>query len=153
MTKFFGVSALALALALFVGCGDTTEPAKSPGAKTAPAEEQTFKLTLPSGATNVAKGGEEQVTIEVDRGENLKSEIALNFETPKGITIEPANAKIAADQTEVEVMVKATADAPAGEQSIKVEGEGDGKKTSGTFKVEVTDGEGIGDKLPGTNNE
>lgn len=140
MMKLLSVSA-ALALALMVGCGKDTEKAKTPGAANPPADENTFNLTLPTGATNVARAGEESVKIAVDRGEKMKSEITLKFEAPEGVTIEPASPKIPADADEVEVMVKAAEDAPVGEKSIKVTGEGDGKKADGTFKVEVTEAE------------
>lgn len=132
--------ALAVGVLALSGCGKTTEPAETPGkpGKT-PKAENTFKLTLPSGATNIAQGGDHKVTISVDRGENMKDEVALTFTPPEGMTIEPASPKIAGDKSEVEVTVKVAADAAKGEKSIPVSGKAGGKETSGSFKVEVTE--------------
>lgn len=135
---------LSLAVALsttlmMVGCSKETEPAKSPDSKTEPAAENTFKLSLPTTATNIAKGGDEKVTIGVDRGENVKEEISLSFSPPEGITIEPDSATIGSDKSETEVTVKVDADAAAGEKSIPITGKAGDKETSGSFKVEVTE--------------
>jgi len=128
---------LTLSMLVVMGCSKETEPAKSPGAKTTPAEESTFKLELPQTATNIAKGSDEPVTIGVDRGEDLKGEVMLTFKTPEGITIK--DAKIPADQDKVDVPVTASDTAGAGEQAITVTGKAGSKETTGTFKVEVTD--------------
>jgi uncharacterized membrane protein len=130
---------LILSMFVVMGCSKETDPAKTPGAKTTPAEESTFKLELPQTATNVAKGTDEPVTIGVDRGEDLKGEVALTFQTPEGITIKEA--KIPADDNEVDVTVTAADTAGAGEQPVTVTGKVGGKETTGTFKVEVTDAE------------
>jgi hypothetical protein len=139
MTKLLTVSTLALTLALFVGCGKETDPAKTPGAQTAPADENTFTLTLPRTATDLEPGGEaNNFEISANRGENVKGEIALSFpELPNGITIEPASPRIPAGADKVEVAVSAAADAPAGTHSIKVMGESEGKQAEGMFDVKV----------------
>ncbi len=129
-----------LSMLVVMGCGKTTEPAKTPG-KTPPAEESTFKLELPTTATNIAKGQDEAVKIGVERGEDMKGEVELTFEAPEGLTIAPATAKIAADADDAEVTVKAADNAGVGEKDITVKGKAGGKETSGTFKVEVTDAE------------
>lgn len=129
---------LALAAVLAVGCNQETEKAKSPDSKTAPAEENTFKLELPMTAPNIAQGGDEKVSVSVDRGENMKGAVTLSMDPPEGITIEPENPEIPADKDEVEFTVKVGADVAEGEKSIPVKGEAEGKETSGSFKIEVT---------------
>ena len=142
MMKLLSVSAVALSFALLVGCGKETDPAKPPGTENAPADENTFTLTLPQTATNIQQGGQaETIEISVDRGENVKGEIALTFQPPHGVTIEPANATIPSDQDSAEVAVSAAADTPIGEKPVTVMGESEGKKTEGTFNVEVTEGD------------
>ncbi len=137
MLKLLSLTA-ALTLALMVGCNKETENAKTPG-KSTPPEASTYKLTLPDGATDIAKEGEEKVTIGVDRGDNMKSAVNLTFEPTEGITVVPDNPTIPADKDEVEVMVKVGKDVAKGETAIKVTGDADGKKTDGTFKIEVTE--------------
>ena len=129
---------LALSMLFVMGCSKETEPAKAPG-KATPDEEHTFELELPTGATNVAKGGVEKLTIGVDRGDDMKGAVALTFTPPEGITIEPASAEIPADKEEVEVTVSAAAEAATGEKSIPVKGKIGDKETSGTVMVEVTE--------------
>jgi uncharacterized membrane protein len=128
----------ALSMLIVMGCNKETDPAKTPGGKT-PAKENTFKLELPPTAPNVAKGATETVTIGVDRGDDMKGAVALTFKPPAGITIEPTSAEIPADKDEVEVTVKADAEAAAGEKSIPVTGKVGDKQTEGTLNVEVTE--------------
>lgn len=131
-------TALALTAVLAVGCSKDTEKAKSPDSASAPAEENTFRLEVPTMATNIAVGGDEKVSISVDRGENLKGAIALSMDPPDGITIEPASPEIAADKDDVEFTVKVAADAAEGKKSIPIKGKAQGKETSGSFEVDIT---------------
>ncbi len=129
--------ALMVTVLLAGGCSKETEKAKSPESPTPPAEENTFQLELPTGATNITRGGDKLMTIGVERGKNLTGEITLSFDAPEGVSIEPETPKIAADKSDVEFTVKVAADAALGEKSIPVKGEAEGKKTSGSFMIEV----------------
>lgn len=132
-------AALSLSMLIVTGCSKESAPAKAPTSGTTPDKEDTFTLKLPNTATNIAKGEDEPVKISVDRGDDLKGEIALTFKPPAGITIEPASAKIPADDDNVEVTVTADETAGAGEKDITVNGKAGAKVTTATFKVEVTD--------------
>lgn len=135
------IDALVLTPGLLIaaGCGKDTEPAKTPVEPGKPKAENTFNLTLPSTATNIAQGGDEKVTISVDRGDNLTGEIGLDFAPPEGVTISPESPTIAADKSETQVTVKIAGDAAMGEKSIPVTGKAGSKETSGSFLVEVTE--------------
>jgi uncharacterized membrane protein len=131
-------AALALSMLVVMGCSKESAPAKDPQSKDKPAEENTFTLKVPTGATNITQGGEgEAVEISVDRGEDMKGAIPLTFKPPAGITIEPASTEIPADKDGVEVTVKAAADTATGEQAIPVTAKVGEKEASETFKVEV----------------
>lgn len=138
MWKTFA-SILALSMFAVAGCTKETETAKTPGSSKTPAEENTFALEVPIEATNITKGGQAQLQIGVDRGENLTKAVSLSFEPPDGVTIEPESPKIAEEKSEVQFTVKVSADAGAGEKSIPVTGKSEGKEASGSFKIEVTE--------------
>jgi len=132
-------SALTLSMLVVMGCSKETEPAKTPGTNKTVNEETSFKLEIPTEAKNIAKGGDEMVTIGVDRGDDMKGAVALSFKPPTGITIEPATTEIPADKDEVDVTVKVSAEAAAGEKSIPVTGKAGDKETSGSLMVEITE--------------
>ena len=134
-------AALTLSMLIVMGCSKESAPAKAPTSGTTPNKEETFTLKVPDTATNIAKGEDEAVKITVDRGDDMKGDIALTFKPPEGITIEPASATIPADDDKVEVTVTADKTAGEGEKDISVTGKSGEKVTTASFKVEVTDAE------------
>jgi len=80
-------------------------------------------VTATSSAPKLAAGGEVKVKVAVQRNAALKGEVVLTFANlPKGVTADAA--KIAADKNEVEVTLKAAADAAKGAaKNLTVKGE------------------------------
>ena len=80
-------------------------------------------VTATPADNKLAAGGEVKVKVVVDRNPALKGEVVLTFANlPKGVTADAA--KIAADQNEVEVTLKAAADAAKGAvNNVTIKGE------------------------------
>ena len=91
-------------------------------------------LTLTPDAEQIEAGKELKAKVKVERNPSLKGEIVLTFQNlPKGVTVEAA--KIPADQSEIEVTLKVTADAAKGAvNNINVKGEA----TVGKAKLAAT---------------
>ena len=84
--------------------------------------ENTFKLQVPSGATNVTQGMNQEATISVDRGDSFKQAVKLGFKTPQGVKVSPAEPAIKAGENEVKVLIQVAADAPVGRHTVVVTG-------------------------------
>ncbi len=145
--KFWlGPTAVGLvAMFLMTGCSEETPPG-GPGAATVtedgdPAQpDQTFTLTMPTGATNIEQGSSQTVSIGVDRGEQFQEEVTVTFQPPQGVTIEPEQLTLAAGQDEGEVTVKVDPTVQPGEMLIQVTGEGgSGPPSPGQLTIEVTE--------------
>ena len=101
--------------------------------------ESTFNLKTPMTSTTVKQGEKTNVKIGISRGKNFGEDVALSFsEPPKGVTITPAKATLAAGDKEATVSVEATKEAALGDFTITVTG----KPTKGpdavnTFKITV----------------
>jgi hypothetical protein len=133
-----------MAVSLLTGCSEETTPG-GPGAATTTSEgepaneDATFKLELPTGATNIEAGMTQTVSIGIDRGETFNQDVTVTFMPPQGVTVEPAEATIGADAEEVEVTIRVDATAQPGEQIINVSGSGgSGPPATGELKIEVT---------------
>ena len=146
--SWLGLTAAGLvALFLMTGCTEETNPG-GPGAVTTtddgdPAQpEATFKLEMPSGATNIEQGKSEPITIGIDRGEDLQDEVQITFTPPQGVTLDPEQTTIPPGAEEVEVTVTVDATAPPGELMVDVEGQAaSGPPATGHFRIEVTEKE------------
>jgi len=86
-------------------------------------------LTLTPESEQVEAGKELKAKVKVERNPSLKGEIVLAFQNlPKGVTVEAA--KIPADQSEIEVVLKVAADAAVGAvNNVSVKGEATVGKT------------------------
>ncbi len=91
-------------------------------------------LTLTPEAEMVEAGKELKAKVKVERNPSLKGEIVLAFQNlPKGVTVDAA--KIPADQSEIEVVLKVAADAAVGVvNNLSVKGEA----TVGKAKLATT---------------
>ncbi|MBW3599638.1 MAG: hypothetical protein KY475_20495 [Planctomycetes bacterium] len=146
--SWLGLAAVGLvALFLMTGCTEETPPG-GPGALTTtpegePAEpEATFTLAVPTGARNIEQGESETLTIGVDRGEEFQDEVAVTFQPPEGITIDPEQATIVAGEDEVDITVTVDPTVQPGELWIEVTGEAPaGPPTTGKIAIEVTEKE------------
>jgi hypothetical protein len=110
-----------------VGLNGTIKQGKTTVTQPAPGVilnlQNPLTVTATSAAPKLAAGGEVKVKIAVQRNPALKGEVVLTFANlPKGVTA--AAAKIAADKNEVEVTLKAAADAAKGAaKNLTVKGE------------------------------
>jgi hypothetical protein len=147
--KRIGVCLLIMAFAVGAGCNNDKTPG-GPGVKPAtdkpaadkpaadrpvadkPADkgkplvgeaDNTFTLSTPTLATSITQGENKNVTIGINRGTNFQEDVTLKFDgMPKGVTVDPANPKIAKSDTEAKVTLKAANDAAVGDFKVKVIG-------------------------------
>jgi hypothetical protein len=139
-----------------MGCNRESPPG-GPGAKTTPGaakpvpddssktpppqaqnRDETFKVKVPSGGTNVTQGKREEVTISLSRGDNFNDTVHLKFSAPAGLKVVPADVSIKRGETKTNVMVEAAEDAPVGRQTITVTGSPEsGKSTSVNMDIDI----------------
>ena len=144
------VSMLAGTLAL-VGC-DRESPSGGPGAKqtttttsndkttttTTQNRNETFKVEVPAGGTNVTQGKRQEVTVSLDRGSDFTQAVKLSFETPAGLKVIPASATIKSGENKTNVFVEVAEDATVGRHSIAVTGSPEsGKSASVKMDIDV----------------
>lgn len=98
----------------------STEAARPAESATVTDSAQTFTLKVPSATTHIKRGANDQVTLSISRGSKFDQAVTLHLTAPQGVTIEPASATIEPGQSEVKVTLTAAADAPLGDQQIKV---------------------------------
>jgi uncharacterized membrane protein len=83
-------------------------------------KNNTFTLKVPEMTTTVRPGKKEEVTISISRGSAFKESVKIQFRTPKGVTITPAEPVMPVGQDKVSVTVQSTKEAPAGKTKIEV---------------------------------
>jgi hypothetical protein len=83
----------------------------------------TFSLSVPFESVQLAQGEEKAVLIGINRGEDFREEVAIEVAgLPQGVTLETVKPVISQGDTEVELLLKSTADAALGDFTIKVTG-------------------------------
>ena len=122
----------------------TPAPRTTPadGSKTPPTQaenrDETFKIKVPSGGTNVTQGKREEVTISLSRGSKFDDTVHLKFSAPRGLKIVPPDASIKRGENKTNIMVEAADDAPIGRQTITVTGSPEsGQPTSVDMDIDV----------------
>jgi hypothetical protein len=156
--KYFPIrsSVISLSLSLAVwtcGCGQTTDkggPGANPGGMDNASTDDdtsgnlengddTFTLTLPGTETEITAGGEETVTIDVNRGDEFHQEVSISLDVPEGLSVDPASPQASAETDEVSIVVKAAPDAAPGRHTINVTGKPTaGDTATGSFVVVVS---------------
>jgi hypothetical protein len=145
-----------------LGCGEESEPGGPGATPTGGAngangnggqvqnEENTFTMTVPSGATNIEPGGSQAVTLEISRGDQFQEEVTLTFSAPQGITVNPQEATIPANLEETEVTLTAEQTVQPGTHEIQVTATPASGQNPVTkpFKVEIEAADG-GDRPQG----
>lgn len=100
-----------------------------------------FKISAPTGASNIKQGTAETYKIKLDRGSDFKEDVALSFMVPEGskLKVEPSSTTIkASGDAMATVTVVADKDSPLGKHTIKIDGKpAHGDATSVNFDVEV----------------
>lgn len=146
---------LLVGVVALIGCNRESPPG-GPGAKATPGaakpapdnsnvpapqaqnRDETFKVKVPSGGTNVTQGKREEVTISLSRGDNFNDTVHLKFSAPAGLKVVPPDVSIKRGETKTNVMVEAADDAPVGRQTITVTGSPEsGKSTSVNMDIDV----------------
>lgn len=130
---------------LMVGCGKESPPGgpgaesnKGDGDQNQVDEERAFRVVVPGTSVNLARGATENVTIELDKGDQFQQKVTLEFDLPEGVSVTPEEPAIPADQNELEVSLQASRDAPAGEKKVTVTARPEtGQTTSQSFTIEI----------------
>jgi uncharacterized membrane protein len=130
MKKILG-GMLALALVIVIGCDKPTANGKGDA------------LTVKAPAATDLKPGEKQdVKVAVERGKEMKDDVTVKIEAPKGITVEPDSKVLAAADKDLSVKIGAAADAVEGKQTVTITATPKGgKAVTSKFDVNVKKGE------------
>lgn len=100
--------------------------------------DETFKVQVPSGGTNITQGKREEVSISLSRGSDFKQDVKLTFESPKGLKVIPATTTIKSGDDKTKVFVEVAEDATVGRHSITVTGApATGKSASVMMDIDV----------------
>src|SRR5262249_4547441 len=112
-------SVVAVGLAFAIGCENKSPPG-GPGAtgdnKTAD-RAATFKINRPN-SVPLKQGEDKEIRIAVDRGKDMKEDVTLTFDTPKGLHVKPDKITIRAADKEAAVKVHADKDAALDKNTI-----------------------------------
>lgn len=115
----------ACALGLAAGCNRG-----SPGGH-ADAAGESFTLQAPAATTAVKQGDRRTVTLTLDRSRDFRQNVLLAADPPAGLTVELGNKTVNhGDTAEVSLTIAAAADAPVGEQVVRVTGKPDAGKVA-----------------------
>lgn len=129
MIKWISNTLVAASLFAVVGCngGMQDEPTGGPGADVPsdqdqePQQEgQTFTPTLGQENMELAAGGQKEVTLSIDRGDQFDQTVTAQINPPEGLTADPEEVEMAAGQTEAKFTLQAAQDAPV-DQELAVE--------------------------------
>ena len=110
---------------------ETTPPAPTGTTKTettttktdtTAAKNDTFSIKVPSGATNIMQGKNQEVTVSVNRGSAFKQNVKLSFKAPEGVKITPPDAAVKSGDNDVKVLVQVGDAVPVGKHTITVTG-------------------------------
>jgi hypothetical protein len=115
----------------------TTDTTASTSGKT---PEDSFRITVPSGDTDVTQGHSKDVTVGIDRGKNFDQDVKLECSgAPKGVKIDPTSGVLKAGDTKVKLTIEADKEAALGEHTITVTATPvkSGAKTTAAFKINV----------------
>ena len=103
------------------------------------AENEGFRLGVPTFTTEVKQGELQTVTVSVKRDSLFKQDVALHIKAATGISVEPTSITIkASEQPDVQLQISAPKDAALGEYPVVVKGTPEtGEPTSIGFTVKV----------------
>ena len=101
--------------------------------------DEGFKITKPIFETKVKQGETQSVSISVNRGDQFKRDVTLEIKASEGITVEPSQITIRANEKpDVSFRVTAAKDAAIGEYKVFVKGTPEtGEATSMEITVQV----------------
>jgi uncharacterized membrane protein len=98
-----------------------------------------FKIAVPTYDTEVKQGDVRTITVSLERGESFKQDVRFQINTTKGISVDPTNILVKANEKpDVQLQIMVPKDAALGEYSVSVKGTPDtGEPTSTSFDVQV----------------
>lgn len=129
---FMIVTALAIALAVTVGCQKSPQGGNK-------VDEVGFRLAGPYLATEVRQGELQTVYVKVDRGDHFHQDVTLAVEAPRGIDVTPRKAVVTDEEhPEVQLRVAADKEAKPGEYAVILHGKAEtGDPTALVMTVRV----------------
>ena len=87
------------------------------------ASREGFTIFTPTFDTKIKQGETESVTISLNRGDNFKRDVKLEFTASKGISVEPTHALVRGNERpDVHLRITAAKDANLGQYKIFVKG-------------------------------
>ena len=103
------------------------------------AEDEGFKIAVPTFTTDVKQGDRQTVTVSLKRDKYFKQDVRLQISAFKGISVTPTDVLVqASDTPEVQLQIAAPKDAALGEYRVHVKGTPEtGKPASIEIKVKV----------------
>lgn len=103
------------------------------------AQDEGFKITVPSTDTQIKQGEVHTVVVSLHRGEFFKRDVTLEIKPNKGISVDPTSALIKASaKPDLQLRITAARDAALGAYRIVVKGTpARGEPTSVEFSVKV----------------
>jgi uncharacterized membrane protein len=133
--RLIPAAAITFGLVALVGCNASPPGGSGSGV----GKKETFKIDAPLLATSLKQGDTKEVKLTLDRGKDFHEDVALKFDAPAGLTVDPASQTVAAsDAKEVVIKVTAAKDASVGDLVIKVTGTPKtGNATSVDVKIKV----------------
>ena len=89
----------------------------------------------------MTQGESHKITIGIDRGSDFTQPVSMTLtSSEKGLSIDPANPNIAANESKVDVTLTAAEDATIGLTTISLIGEpSSGKSVDGSIQVRITE--------------
>jgi uncharacterized membrane protein len=147
MNKICSVAVLGI---LVASCGCNKSEPGGPGARstanktiTGAPKNETFRISAPATSTSIKQGEKKEVDLTVERSKDLRQDVTLSFDAPKGVKVTPSTYTVKASDsdTKVRVTVEATKDAPVGEADVHVTAKPEtGAATTADFKINVKGG-------------
>jgi uncharacterized membrane protein len=103
------------------------------------AQEEGFKIVVPSTDTEIKQGEIQTVAVSLQRGELFKRNVTLEIKPTKGISVDPTSAVIKGSaKPDVQLRITAPKNAALGEYRVYVKGTPEtGEPTSVEFTVKV----------------
>ncbi len=122
-----------IAAVALTGCKTKSEQGGGAG-------NDTFRIVVPTLATDVKQGELQTVRMVLERSPGFKQGVKLELKAPTGVTVEPSGATVqAGDKGDLQLKVSVAKDAPIGEHKILVKGTPDkGEPTETEFRVVVS---------------
>jgi hypothetical protein len=120
MNRFLSLAAAA-AIAVSLGCSNTSSTGGVPGTK------DSFTLKGPAMSTTIKQGEQQTVKLNLDRGSDFKRTVKMDAVPPKGLKADLASKTILpADAAETTMTISADKDCPLGEHKIHLTATPDG---------------------------